>query len=129
MREALDVGSTRTVLRYLQELEGAGLIERWPGARGLRLLRQPGVGDQTIEVPLLGEAPAGALMDAVENRLGSIRIARPRRDREQLFLLRVRGDSMNQADVGGRLIEDGDLVLVRRATPSQLPTAAVGWSP
>lgn len=116
LREELGVGSTRTVLRYLQELEEAGVIERWSGARGLRLLRQPSVSDQTIEVPLVGEAPAGAFMDAVENRLGSVRIARPRRDREQLFLLRVRGDSMNQADVGGRLIESGDLVLVRRAS-------------
>ena len=116
LREALDVGSTRTVLRYLLELEEAGVIERWAGARGLRLIRQPGIGDQTIEVPLLGEAPAGALMDAIENRLGSVRIARPRGDREQLFLLRVRGDSMNQAEVSGRLIEDGDLVLVRRAS-------------
>lgn len=116
LREELGVGSTRTVLRYLQELEEAGVIERWSGARGLRLLRQPSVSDQTIEVPLVGEAPAGALMDAVENRLGSVRIARPRRDREQLYLLRVRGDSMNQADVGGRLIESGDLVLVRRAS-------------
>ncbi|MEZ5987420.1 MAG: SAVED domain-containing protein [Hyphomonas sp.] len=131
LREELGVGSTRTVLRYLQELEEAGVIERWSGARGLRLLRQPSVSDQTIEVPLVGEAPAGALMDAVENRLGSVRIARPRRDREQLYLLRVRGDSMNQADVGGRLIESGDLVLVRRASTADSGDIVVapfrGW--
>lgn len=36
LREELGVGSTRTALRYLSELEAAGVIERWPGARGLR---------------------------------------------------------------------------------------------
>lgn len=40
LRAELGVGSTRTALRYLGELEEAGVIERWPGARGLRF-RKP----------------------------------------------------------------------------------------
>ncbi len=32
LRRALRLGSTRTVLRYLQWLEDEGEIERWPGA-------------------------------------------------------------------------------------------------
>lgn len=37
LRDALGVGSTRTAVRYLGDLEAAGMIERWPGARGIRL--------------------------------------------------------------------------------------------
>lgn len=38
LRQRLRVGSTRTVLRYLRKLEDMKKIERWPGARGMRLL-------------------------------------------------------------------------------------------
>lgn len=37
LREELAVGSTRTVLRYLQKLETLGWVTRWPGARGIRI--------------------------------------------------------------------------------------------
>jgi len=40
LRDELGVGSTRTALRYLSELEVAGVIERWPGARGLRFAKR-----------------------------------------------------------------------------------------
>lgn len=39
LRGRLGVGSTRTALRYLRELEDKGWITRWPGARGIRLER------------------------------------------------------------------------------------------
>jgi SOS-response transcriptional repressor LexA len=49
LRRVLKVGSSRTVLRYLLSLEKQGLIKRWPGARGLRIL----VGDDD-ECPWCG---------------------------------------------------------------------------
>jgi repressor LexA len=115
LRRILRVGSSRTVLRYLQWLEVEGDIERWPGARGLRLLRSPRKGLETVLVPLVGEAPAGPLMAAEENIDGWVQI--PRRmapDSSRYFLLRVHGNSMNRARVRGNRIEDGDLVLVRQ---------------
>ena len=39
LRRLLGVGSTRTVLRYLDTLKEEGYIERWSGARGLRMRR------------------------------------------------------------------------------------------
>lgn len=39
LKDWLGVGSTRTVLRYLKQAEARGLIQRWPGARGIRVLR------------------------------------------------------------------------------------------
>jgi SOS-response transcriptional repressor LexA len=59
LRVALGVGSTRTVLRYLQELEEAGDIERWSGARGIRLTRAPSAPGTMIDVPVVG-APGAA---------------------------------------------------------------------
>ena len=70
LRQALKVRSKRTVLRYLKWLEDDGDIERWSGARGLKLKRSLGGDNQTRRIPLVGEATAGALMLAEENREG-----------------------------------------------------------
>jgi repressor LexA len=121
LRAALKVGSNRTVLRYLKWLEDDGDIQRWPGGRGIRLRRAPGEGLETRAVPLVGEAPAGPLMLAEETHEGWLRLpvelAKPRS--ANFFLLRVRGDSMNRAQVEGERIEDGDLVLVRQQTTAR----------
>src|SRR5438093_3520860 len=75
LRRLLGVVSTRTVLRYLYLLEQEGHIERWSGARGLRMRRvQAASGLETRLVPIVGEAPAGQLMPAEENMLGHVHI-------------------------------------------------------
>lgn len=121
LKKELGVGSTRTVLRYLAWLEEAGDIRRWSGARGMRLLRRPKGGIETIAVPLVGEAPAGPAMVAEENHEGSVRMPRDLlpSSSARCFLLRVRGDSMNRASVKGGRIEHGDLVLVRQVATAR----------
>jgi len=116
LRRALKVGSTRTVLRYLRWLEDEGDIERWPGARGLRLLKTIKERAETLSVPLVGEAPAGSLMVAEENLEGWVRLPKEflAPPSAKFFLLRVRGNSMNKATVEGERIESGDLVVVRQ---------------
>lgn len=123
LRHALGLGSARTVLRYLKELEDAKQIERWAGARGIRTLNGRKRGLETVPVPIVGQAPAGPLMVAEENVEGWVRMARAQLNppSANFFLLRVRGDSMNRARVGLNQIEDGDLLLVR-----QQPTAENG---
>jgi repressor LexA len=123
LRRALNVGSTRTVLRYLAWLEAEGDIERWSGARGLKLRKGLNQSAETRAVPLVGEVPAGPLMMAEENRDGWVQLPREfvAPADSNYFLLRVRGDSMNRALVHGERIESGDLVLVR-----QTPTANSG---
>ncbi len=118
LRKALRVGSTRTVLRHLRALEEAGDIERWPGARGIRLRRAAYRGVDTQSVPVVGQAPAGPLMTAEENIEGYVRLPQTflRPPAARFFLLRVRGDSMDRAEVQGERIENGDLVLVRQQT-------------
>lgn len=116
LRSVLKVGSTRTVLRYLRWLEDDGDIERWSGARGLRLVKTGSQHAQTSAVPLVGEAPAGALMVAEQNIEGWVRLPKEylKPTAANFFLLRVRGDSMNQAVVKEQRIESGDLLLVRQ---------------
>lgn len=130
LRKELRVGSTRTVLRYLQWLEEDGAIERGGGARAIRLLKPRAAGVQTRAVPLVGQVPAGPLMLAEENIEGWIRLpksfASPATDR--FFLLHVRGNSMNRARLGRDHIENGDLVLVRQratAKPGDIVVALI----
>lgn len=123
LRQALGAGSTSTVFRYLKELEDEGFIERWPGARGIKLLKGVEGPLKTRAVPIVGTVPAGPLMLAEENLEGWIRLpeAGLTPSSSQFFLLRIKGDSMNRAEVQGGKIENGDLVLVR-----QQPTADPG---
>lgn len=116
LKKKLNIGSNRTVLRYLAWLEEEGDVERWSGARGLRLRRAATGGLETNAVPVLGTAPAGPVTLAEENWEGVVRVPKSllSPSSARFFLLRVRGDSMNKATVHGDRIEDGDLVLVRQ---------------
>lgn len=130
LRRLLGVGSTRTVLRYLDALKEEGYIDRWSGARGLRMRKGTAASLETRLVSIVGEAPAGQLMPAEENILGQVQLPKEflKPPSANFFLLRVRGDSMNRAKVEGQSIEDGDLVLVRqqeRADPGTIVVALV----
>ena len=130
LRRLLGVGSTRTVLRYLDHLKDEGYIERWAGARGLRMRKGTVATIQTRLVPIVGQVPAGQLMPAEENILGEIQLPKEflKPPSANFFLLRVRGDSMNRAKIESQTIEDGDLVLVRqqdRADPGKIVVALI----
>jgi len=113
LRRELRVASTRTLYRYLRKLEDDGLIERHPGAPGVKLLKSD---VETNAVPVVGDVQAGALTLAEQNIVGWLRLPKSMTGpgRHKFFLLRVRGTSMNKAAVAGETIDDGDLVLVRQ---------------
>jgi repressor LexA len=127
----LDVGSARTVIRYLRWLEEEGDITRWRGARGLRVRRASTTPSlATKSVPIVGQAPAGAPMTAEQNVDGWIRLPQSflRPSTERFFLLQVRGNSMNRATVEREHPENGDLVLVRQqgtADPGDIVVALI----
>jgi repressor LexA len=119
LARVLKVKSTRTAVRYLRLLEEDGSLER-RGSRGVHLHRLPRHSEETVSVPLVGTIAAGAFAVADQNIEAWIRLpktmAKP--SSGKLFLLRVRGNSMNLATLGKEHIENGDLVLVRQqATP------------
>ena len=98
---------------HLQALARKGAIEMLPGAsRGLRLKDLGGPLQGTL--PLVGRVAAGQPILASENIEGRYRVDptlfSPRAD----YLLRVRGQSMQDAG-----ILDGDLIAVHRATEAR----------
>jgi repressor LexA len=110
----------RAAFDHLKALERKGRLQRRASAgRTSRALTptDPIVGSARRAVPILGRIAAGQPLLAEENREGDLAIAPeslPGRG-EDLFALRVRGESMIQAHIC-----DGDLVLVRRQDSAQI---------
>jgi repressor LexA len=101
------IKSTKTVSDLLQSLARKGYIERDPArSRGVRLLGFTG-GEKTKPVPYYGKIHAGEPSLLPENRQGYITMDRRFIPAEEVYFLRVKGDSMI-----GRAISDGDFVMV-----------------
>jgi repressor LexA len=113
--------TARAAFDHLRALERKGALHRRVSdkrvSRTLVLAeRGPGRRQPAAEIPVLGRIAAGTPVFAEENREDSIPV-RPEwfaRKGEDLFALRVRGESMIDAH-----IMDGDLVLVRRQDSAQ----------
>ena len=112
--------TARAAFDHLRALERKGMLERRvTGKRASRTLilpahkgaRRPEPAGTPPGIPLLGRIAAGAPITAVENHEDTIPL-RPEwlgTGGQEVFALRVRGDSMIEAH-----IMDGDLVLVRK---------------
>jgi repressor LexA len=117
--ERFDV-TPRAAFDHLRALERKGMLRRRASAgrtsRSLTLVeRAPVAGFRPV--PILGRIAAGSPILAEENREGDVPVAPhalPGRG-EDVFALRVRGDSMVDAHIC-----DGDLVLVRRQDSAQV---------
>jgi repressor LexA len=118
----------RAAFDHLRALERKGMLQRRPSAgrtsRALTLAEGTGSRAERA-VPILGRIAAGQPILAEENREGEIPIAASALQGrgEDLFALRVRGESMVDAHIC-----DGDLVLVRRqdsASPNDIVVALV----
>lgn len=110
----------RAAFDHLKALERKGMLQRRASAgrtsRALTLT-EPVAGRGGRAIPILGRIAAGQPLLAEENREGELGIAAeslPGRG-EDLFALRVRGESMIDAHIC-----DGDLVLVRRQDSAQV---------
>lgn len=103
----------RAIFDQLKALEKKGCLRRrsarsrdlellWPDTKGT----PPGL---TRSVPILGRVAAGAPLLAVENIEGRVPLPEEWSKGEDIFFLRVSGDSMRDAH-----IIHGDLILVRQ---------------
>ena len=107
---ALQIKSTSTVHKYLTELATAGYIEK--GDKMNRAISLPQ--QQSAKVPLLGVVTAGQPILAVEDIEGYVPYQGGRYPANELFALRVRGESM--IEVG---ILSGDIIIVHRTPAAQ----------
>ena len=98
------INAHEAVRKHLLALEKHGLLNRGRGARSIGIVDQP----QAVSVPILGQVAAGKPILAEENILGTLALDRSVTRGGQVFLLKVKGDSM----IGANII-DGDHVLVR----------------
>lgn len=107
------IKSTKTVSDLLQSLAKKGVIERDPSrSRGVRLLGFSGAARST-PVPYYGRIHAGEPALLPEHREGYITMDRRFLPSEQVFFLKVKGESMT-----GRAIENGDFVMIDPASPA-----------
>ena len=105
------IKSTKTVSDLLHALEHKGYIERDESrSRGVRLLGYAAAGG-TRPVPCYGAVRAETPVVTTEDRQGFITVDRRFLPGDDVFILRVEGDSMP-----GRGILDGDYVLVSPST-------------
>lgn len=111
MAEFLKVKSKNAVVKLLDSLETAGLIKTSGKARGIEVLNSLGLSLEKglVSVPLLGNIQAGVPHLAEEQIEEWINLPTSLiRGRRDVFLLKVRGQSM----VNAGIYED-DLVIVR----------------
>lgn len=123
VQRAFGFRAVQTAREHLEALVDEGrLIKDERRARGYRLPLADG-GRPAALVPLLGRVPAGSLDAAVEDPEGHLAV-QTRHAPQELFALRVRGESMSGAG-----ILPGDLVIVRRqasAKSGEIVVALVG---
>ena len=105
--DAMGFKSTSTAHRYIETLVREGLIEKTGNLN--RTLRLPNSG--TTSVPVMGTVTAGQPITAVEDITGYIGFEAPGIDPQELFALKIRGESMINAG-----ILDGDIVIVKRVS-------------
>jgi len=116
VQQAFGFRSVQSAREHLETLVAEGKLSKVPGkARGYRLPRGGDAGPATL-VPLLGRVQAGDLTTAVEDPDGGYLAVQTRAAGDELFALRVRGESMSGAG-----ILPGDVVIARRQ-----PTASSG---
>ena len=111
-----------TVQAHLRALERKGALKRRPfQARGLYLsVPVEWSGSEALrDIPIVGHVAAGTPLLAVENIEGVIPVCTEWAKGEELFIVRVRGDSMVPT------LWDGDYLLVRRQASVENEAIAV----
>ncbi len=104
--DAMGFRSTSTAHRYIRNLVNAGLIEKTGSMnRSLKLPNSP-----ITSVPVIGTVTAGQPITAIEDITGYVGFEAPGVSPDELFALKIRGESMINAG-----IFDGDIVIVRKS--------------
>lgn len=101
----LGIKSTATVYDYINELKDKGYLSKAAGKRRAVSVKSA----QNVRVPLVGTVTAGQPILATENYEGCYSLPAAEFRGNDLFLLRVQGDSMIEAG-----IFDGDKVVVQK---------------
>lgn len=105
MCRELGIKSTATAYSYVNRLNDMGLLNKAENKKRAVSLK----GGDTVKIPLIGTVTAGQPIFAVENFDGYYTLPSAEFKGDNLFLLRVHGESMIGAG-----IFDGDKIVVRK---------------
>ena len=120
---AVGLRSTSTVHAHLNHLEEQGLIRR-DSTKPRALEVVDGTLSRGRSVPLVGRVTAGMPVLAVENIEDYLTLPREMVGRDEMFCLRVNGESM--IDIG---ILDGDIVVLRKQDTAENGEIVVAMTP
>lgn len=124
IRKHFELASVSTAHHYVKKLEEGGYVKKEDNQpRGVAILAADFMGSSVsgnifgfdyISIPLVGSANCGpATMLAEENIEGYLSIPKTLVSKKSgIFALRAIGNSMNRANVKGKSIDEGDLVLI-----------------
>jgi len=124
LRAVLGLSGLSSVQRHTDALKEKGYLDN---TRGLSI---PDAA-KNIQIPLVGNAPCGQPLLAVENIEAYVSYPRSkiRGNHKDYFFLRGIGDSMNASNINGKSIDNGDYVLVKKqslANPGNKIVALLG---
>ena len=117
---SFSIKSTKTVSDLLHSLERKGYIERDPSrSRGVRLARLPGRSGARSRFRTTARSHAGEPALLPEHREGLITMDRRFLPSDDVFFLKIKGDSMI-----GRGIFEGDFVMIQPGTDARTATSS-----
>ncbi|NUO08346.1 MAG: repressor LexA [Candidatus Brocadia sp.] len=109
LMDGLGFSSTNLVRKYLKILERKGYVKRrFNSPRAIEIVEVSARGSELRSVPIVGRVRAGAPHPVIEDIEGHLLVDRTLCRSDNVFFLRVTGDSMIDAH-----IQEGDLVLIK----------------
>ncbi len=113
MCEQFEIRSTNGIRDHIKALIHKGYLEKDSMlSRGIRLVED--ITREVSSLPLVGSAPAGYPLTAIENYEGEIAIDKSFLPSAEAFTLRITGNSMRDAG-----IHDGDIVVVQKQSDAR----------
>jgi SOS-response transcriptional repressor LexA len=118
--EKIDVDHPQQVKWHLSKLIADGHLQTTPDGQIIVMQDQP----KLAKIPILGAANCGEPLIMAEDRVEDYLTLSPglvkKLNQANIFAVRASGDSMNQANINGQSIDNGDYVIIDSAiqTPS-----------
>lgn len=121
--EKIGVDHPQKVKHHLSKLINDGFLYRT--VRGeLKVSTPENNTGKMLSIPILGEANCGQPLAYADDTIHGYLQLSPRlvsaKKTKDLFIVKASGDSMNQANVSGKVIDDGDYVVVDSSV--EIPT-------
>jgi len=115
----LGISTKRGVVSHLEALEKKGYIIRTSEARGIHIVEEvedEPIYEYLVGIPILGYANAGTpLVLAEEQNLGILQLDKSLiGNKENLFSLIIKGDSMNMREIEGKTLKEGHYLVVQK---------------